>query len=103
MNTTYLGNNTPSSNRRTSANCDARKYNHTPAEPAVLPDNDRLASFRTFSAIAQGRIKRMSPREQAYIGAEQSASPNRDGTCVNKDTVVIDEDARSKLDIEPVV
>lgn len=103
VHSTYLGNNTASSNCHTSANSDARKYSHIPAEPAVLSDNNRLASLRAFSAIAQGRVKRMSPREQAHIGAKQSASPNRDGTCVNKDAVKVDEDARSKLDIKPVV
>lgn len=103
VHTTYLGNHTPSSNSHASANSDARKYSHIPAEPAVLPDNNRLASLRALSAITQGRIKRMSPREQANIGAKQSTSPDCDGTCVDEYTVKVDEDACSKLDVKPVV
>ena len=103
MDTTYLGNHTPSSNSHTSANSDARKYSHIPAKPAVLPDNNRLASLRAFGSIAQSRIKRMSAGEQTDIGAEKCASPNCDGACVDEDTVKVDEDARSELDVKPIV
>lgn len=103
MDITYLGNHTPSSNSHTSANSDARQYSHIPAKPAVLPNNNRLASLRAFSSIAQSRIKRMSAGEQTDIGTEKGASPDCDRTCVDKDTVKVDEDARSKFDVKPIV
>lgn len=52
MDKTYLGNHTPSSNSHTFANSDARKYSHIPTKPAVLSNNNRLASLRAFSSIA---------------------------------------------------
>lgn len=45
----------------------------------------------------------MSTGEQTDIGAEKCASPNCDGTCVDEDTVKVNEDARSKLDVKTIV
>jgi hypothetical protein len=45
----------------------------------------------------------VGPREQADIRAEQSTSPDCDGTRVDEDTVKVDKDTLSKLDVEPIV
>lgn len=45
----------------------------------------------------------MSAREQTDIRTEKGASPDCDGTCVDEDTVKVDEHARSKLDVKPIV
>lgn len=45
----------------------------------------------------------MCPRVDINTRTEQCPSTNSDRTCINEDTIGVDEDTFSKLDIEPVI
>lgn len=65
-----LGHHAPRADCNTSADSHAGKHNAVAAEPAVLPDLDRLAGLRSVDPVAQRGVERMRAAVEGAVGSE---------------------------------
>lgn len=85
------------------ANGHTRQDGDIASNPNILLDGYRFTCLRTLSAIAEVRIKRVSPRIQADVRTHQGSSTNGDQAGVDDSTVEVDENIRSQPQVGTVV